>query len=61
MSAIGLRVDANNHEAMIVDENGQVLYHIHKGDIVSIHGTTGSVYMGSWPLAIASVRDRNNS
>ncbi len=61
MSAIGLRVDTKKHEAVIVDDKGQVLHRIHKGDILSIHGTTGSVYMGSWPLVLASVKEDNGS
>ena len=61
MSAIGLRVDAKKHEAVIVDDCGQVLHRICKGDIISIHGTTGSVYMGSWPLVLAPVKEDNGS
>lgn len=55
MSARGLRVDAKKHEAVIVDDAGNVLQRIRKGDVLSIHGTTGSVYMGSWPLVLAPV------
>ena len=47
MSATGLRVNARKHEAVILDGNGKVLHHIHKGDVVSIHGTSGEVYSGS--------------
>lgn len=61
MSARGLRVDAKKHEAVIVDDYGQVLHRIHKGDVLSIHGTTGSVYMGSWPLVLAPVKEDNGS
>ncbi|TFG88376.1 MAG: hypothetical protein E4H17_02455 [Gemmatimonadales bacterium] len=61
MSAIGLRVDAKKHETVIVDDYGQVLHRIHKGDILSIHGTTGSVYMGSWPLVQAPAPDGGGS
>lgn len=52
MSARGLRVDAKKHEALIVDEKGVVQHTIRTGDVLSIHGTTGSVYMGSWPLVL---------
>jgi phosphohistidine swiveling domain-containing protein len=52
MSAVGLRVDAPKHEAVIVDEAGAVLHCIRKGDVVSIHGTTGEVYAGSRALQV---------
>jgi hypothetical protein len=50
LSAIGLRVDARKHEAVIVDDGGNVQHRIHKGDVLSIHGTTGEVYTGSRAL-----------
>jgi enolase len=61
MSANGLRVDAKNHEAVIVNDYGQILHRIRKGDVLSIHGTTGSVYMGSWPLVLTPVKEDNGS
>ena len=61
MSANGLRVDAKKGEAVIVDGDGQVQHRIHMGDILSIHGTTGSVYMGSWPLVQIPVKEDNGS
>jgi len=50
MSAAGLRVNVRKQEALIVDDDEQVLHRIHKGDIVSIHGTNGNVYIGSRKL-----------
>ena len=46
MSASRLRVSGRKHEAVILDENGKVLHQIRKGDVVSIHGTSGEVYIG---------------
>ncbi len=50
MSAVGLRVDEGKHEAVIVDDEGSVQHRIRKGDVVSIHGTTGEVYARSRTL-----------
>jgi enolase len=47
MSAAHLRVHADEHEAAITDRDRGTAYRIRKGDIVSIHGTTGEVYLGS--------------
>ena len=47
MSAVGLRVSAKKHEAVLVDEQGKERHQIRKGDVVSLHGTTGEVYLGS--------------
>lgn len=47
MSATGLHVNARKHEAVILEKNGDVRHTIHKGDVISIHGTTGSVYLGT--------------
>ena len=47
VSAANLLVHAEQHEASIVDADGEVLHRIRKGDVVSIHGTTGEVYIGS--------------
>ena len=51
MSARGLRVNARKHEATIVDKQGNALHTIHAGDIISIHGTSGEVYVGTRELA----------
>jgi hypothetical protein len=50
MSAAGLQVDLENREAAIVDPNDSVLHRIRKGDIVSLHGTSGEVYIGTRSL-----------
>jgi enolase len=47
MSAACLRVHVHQHEATIIDRERGTAYRIRKGDIVSIHGTTGEVYLGS--------------
>jgi pyruvate,orthophosphate dikinase len=47
MSASHLRVHADRHEAVILDRERGTTYRIRKGDVVSIHGTTGEVYLGS--------------
>jgi pyruvate,orthophosphate dikinase len=49
MSATGLQVNARKKEAVIMDKNGEVQNTIRKGDVISIHGTTGSVYVGTRP------------
>jgi phosphoenolpyruvate synthase/pyruvate phosphate dikinase len=49
MSAAGLHVNARKHEAVITAKNGDVLHLIRKFDIISIHGTTGNVYVGTRP------------
>ncbi len=50
MSAAGLEVDLEKREASIIDEQGKVIQRLHKGDIVSLHGTSGEVYFGSRTL-----------
>ena len=50
MSTVGLRVNAKKHEAVLVDEEGKERHRIRKGDVVSLHGTTGEVYLGSHRL-----------
>jgi len=50
MSARGLRINARDHEATILDGEGEVKQRIRKGDVVSIHGGTGFVYVGGRPV-----------
>ena len=50
MSADGLRVNTHKQEAVIVDEEGNTRARISKGDVISIHGATGAVFIGSRPL-----------
>jgi pyruvate,orthophosphate dikinase len=47
MSASNLRVNTVNHEALIVDKDGALLHRIQSGDIISIQGSSGAVYVGS--------------
>ncbi len=47
MSAANLHVHPDQHEAVILDSQRGTGCRIRKGDIVSIHGTTGEVYLGS--------------
>jgi len=47
MSAAGLHVNARKHEAVITEKNGDIRHLIRKFDIISIHGTTGNVYVGT--------------
>jgi pyruvate,orthophosphate dikinase len=47
MSAKGLRVDACNHQATILGDDERIAHTIRTGDVVSIHGTTGAVYVGT--------------
>jgi hypothetical protein len=47
MSASRLRVNADSHEAVVLDSDDKPVAHFHTGDIVSINGTTGEVYVGT--------------
>jgi phosphoenolpyruvate synthase/pyruvate phosphate dikinase len=47
MSATGLHVNARKHEALVLDRDGNSRYKIHKGDVISLHGMTGNVYVGT--------------
>lgn len=58
MSAAGLEVDLEKREAVIVDAEGTVRHRIRKGDVVSLHGTSGEVYIGSRPLIENGTTDR---
>jgi hypothetical protein len=40
-------VFAKKHLAVIDDAEGRTVHRIHKGDILSIHGTSGEVYVGT--------------
>jgi pyruvate,orthophosphate dikinase len=54
VSALNLEVHADRHEALVRDSEGTVIHRIKKGDVVSIHGTTGEVYVGSRRKQLAS-------
>jgi pyruvate,orthophosphate dikinase len=52
MSAAGLKVDLEKREAAIVDADGNVRHRFRKGDILSLHGTSGEVYIGTRSLSV---------
>jgi len=52
MSASGLQVDLERREAIIVDADGNICHRLRKGDIVSLHGTSGEVYVGTRSLSV---------
>jgi pyruvate,orthophosphate dikinase len=52
MSAAGLQVDLERREAVIVDADGTASHRLLKGDIVSLHGTSGEVYIGTRSLRL---------
>jgi len=54
MSAAGLQVDLEKREAKIVDADGHVRHRLRTGDIVSIHGTSGEVYIGTRSLSVVT-------
>ena len=54
LGVTGLRVQANRHEARMVDAQGRELYRVRKGDVVSINGRTGEVFVGSRALVVAA-------
>ena len=47
MGATGLQVDSHKREAVIVGKDGSIRYKIRNRDIISIHGSMGSVYIGT--------------
>lgn len=47
MGAGGLSVDADNHVAVVTDGDGNTVATIRPGDVVSIHGGNGMVFLGS--------------
>jgi len=47
MGATGLQVDSDKREAVIVGKDSLIRYKIHNRDVISIHGTMGSVYIGT--------------
>ena len=53
LSIVGLRVNARRHEAVFVDADGNPIGSVTKGDILSIHGETGEVYLGPRPAVAA--------
>jgi pyruvate,orthophosphate dikinase len=50
MSAVGLRVDQQKREAVFHDVEGDPVETVRVGDVISVHGTSGEVYIGSREL-----------
>lgn len=50
LGAAGLKVNPRKNEAVFVDARREVRHRVQTGDVLSIHGTTGEVYIGSLPL-----------
>jgi pyruvate,orthophosphate dikinase len=57
LGATGMRVDAVLHLAVLIDADGAEIARIERGDVVSIDGRTGAVWIGSRALLKASVRE----
>jgi len=47
MSVSGFQVDPGKKKAFFKDSEGKITGRIDSGDIVSLHGTSGEVYLGS--------------
>jgi len=54
LGVAGLRVQAKRHEARLVDAEGRELYCVRKGDVVSINGRTGEVFVGSLAVVVTA-------
>jgi len=50
MSAVGLQVNTKIRQATFRDDKREARYRIKKGDIISIHGTTGEIFVGTRKL-----------
>jgi hypothetical protein len=57
LGATGMRVDAALHQAVLFDADGAEIARIGRGDLVSIDGRTGAVWIGSRTLLKTSVRE----
>jgi len=57
LGATGVRVDAALHQAVLIDADGVEIARIERGDLVSIDGRTGAVWIGSRTLLKAPVRE----
>jgi pyruvate,orthophosphate dikinase len=57
LGATGLRVDAALHQAVLIDTDGQEIARIGRGDLVSIDGRTGAVWVGSRSLLKVPMRE----
>ena len=56
LGATGVRVDPALHQAVLLDADGAEIAQIERGDVVSIDGRTGGVWIGSRKLLKAPTR-----
>jgi hypothetical protein len=47
LGATALQVDASANQATLVDRDGEVIATIETGDIISIDGRTGAIWIGA--------------
>jgi len=57
LGATAMRVDAALHQAVLIGADGAEIARIGRGDLVSIDGRTGAVWIGSRTLLKVSVRE----
>jgi pyruvate,orthophosphate dikinase len=57
LGAAGLRVDAALHQAVLIDDDDAEIARFGRGDVVSIDGRTGAVWIGSRALLKIAVRE----
>jgi pyruvate,orthophosphate dikinase len=57
LGATGLRVDAALHQAVLIGADGAEIAQIGRGDVVSIDGRTGAVWIGSRSLLTVQTRE----
>jgi pyruvate,orthophosphate dikinase len=57
LGATGLRVDAALHQAVLIGADGAEIAQIGRGDVVSIDGRTGAVWIGSRSLLKVQTRE----
>ena len=50
LGATALQVDTTSHSASLVDRDGEVIAKITTGDVISIDGRTGAIWIGPKPL-----------
>ena len=59
-AAGGLRVNVRAHAAALLGKGGEVTHRIRKGDVVSINGQSGAIYMGWRKLQKAAIHSQPN-
>jgi len=52
LSVVGIQVNTRRGEMVFTNEEGNPTHHVRKGDVLSIHGETGAVYVGSRELLL---------